>query len=173
MNFFEGAEHSWIEFAEALFLLALILYTIRKLIAGFANPDETFLINAVVVGLLFLMLGRELSYGKYHGVEHGVRTTLRILSFVAVLGFWVWSAYFARHGMRSAVSSAIRRVNGERYLIATMIILFIVSQIIDKDLFYVIRPPEIAQAAEESIEAIAYLLLSWILVRLNVKSSNQ
>lgn len=174
LDFFTGGERSWIEYVHALLLLAMILYSVRKLVADYFNLNETFLINAAVAGLLFLVLGRELSYGKYHGIDdRSVRSILRVLSFIAVFGFLTWSAVFAKLRIKSAATAAIRRIRGEWFLIATTAVLLVVSQIVDKDIFYVIRPPEIAQLAEESLETLAYILLIWILVRLNANHSNR
>jgi len=174
LDFFTGGERSWIEYVHVLLLLAMILYSVRKLVADHSNLNETFLINAAVAGLLFLVLGRELSYGKYHGIDdRSVRSILRILSFIAVFGFLTWSAIFAKLRIKSAVTAAIRRIRGEWFLIATTVILLVVSQVVDKDIFYVIRPAELAQFAEESLETLAYILLIWILVRLNANHSNR
>lgn len=170
LDFFRGGERSWIEYAQALLLLAMFLYSVRKLVADYSNLNETFLINAAFAGLLFLMLGRELSYGKYHGIDdRSVRSTLRILSIIAVFGLWTWSAFFTRLKIRLAASAAIGRVRGEWFLIVTTVVLLVMSQIVDKDFFYVIRPPEIAQMIEESLETVAFFMLIWVMVRLNKK----
>jgi len=172
LDFFAGGERSWIEYAQALLLLAMLIFTVRKLAADFSSLNETFLINAAVAGFLFLMLGRELSYGKYHGIDdRSVRSIMRIASFIAVLGFWTWSAFFTRLKIRLAASAAIRRVRGEWFLLATTAVLFVVSQIVDKDFFYEIGPPY-SQVAEEGLEALAYILLIWALLRLNDNRSS-
>jgi hypothetical protein len=173
IDFFTGGEKSWIEYVHVLLLLVMILYAARKLVADYLSLHETFLINTVVAGLLFLVLGRELSYGKYHGIDdRGLRTILRVLSFAAVIGLWVWAALFARAKIRSAASAGIRRVRGEWVLIALTGVVLVISQLVDKDIFYVIRPAEIAQLIEECLETLAYILLIWILVRLNDNQSN-
>jgi hypothetical protein len=173
LEFFRGGERSWIEYAQVLLLLAMLFYSVRKLVADYSNLNETFLINAAFAGLLFLMLGRELSYGKYHGIDdRSVRSIMRIASFIAVFGFWIWSALFTRLKLRLAASAAIRRVRGEWFLLATTAVLFVVSQIVDKDFFYEIGPPY-SQVAEEGLETLAYIVLIWVLLRLNGNRSSR
>lgn len=163
MDIFTGGEHSTIEFYQAALLAACTVLTIAIMMTR--PRDGRYLLAAFFVGLLLLMLGRELSYGKYHGVPHPIRTVTRTASIIAVLMFWAAILWKMRPHLRSVFDQTRIVISKNRWLLSTILLTLVVSQMIDKDWLYVIRPPELAQALEEGLEFVAYIFLGYFLWR--------
>jgi hypothetical protein len=159
-------EHSLVEYLH-LFILACMAGAMARIaLRKHQHRDALFAMAACAFALLVVMAGREFSFGKYHGVEHSTRTLARNTVHLAALGlagyvvFRIWPVF--GDTFRQALLLLRNNYHGLLAAIAVMA----VSQIVDKDWIFAIKPPEAAVMVEEALETAAYGFLAFFLYRL-------
>jgi hypothetical protein len=165
--FFDGDEHSIVEYMQLVLLFGLWLVVLVWAWQRRHEKDAVAIILWLSAAALFLLIGREFSYGKYHGVPRGIRTVLRYGSFAIVaLGLLVllrrcWP-------MRFDVWLGLKKLAiANAGFLGIIVLVTAVSQILDKDVFFAIQPPMLAQALEESFESIVHILFGLFLWRVH------
>jgi hypothetical protein len=165
--FFDGGERSIVEYLQLVMLCGLWVLVLFGAWRRRHEPNAVTVILWLSAAALFLLIGREFSYGKYHGVSHGIRSALRYSSFAIVgLGLLMLArqCWPKRFDLWPRLKTLVVANSG---LLGVMLLVTVVSQIVDKDVFFAIQPPLLAQALEESLESFVYILFGLFLWRVH------
>ncbi len=164
---FEGDERSYIEYFQLAVLAALwasvLVWAWKRRHVG----DAVSIILWISAAALFLLLGREFSYGKYHGVPRDIRKILRYTSFALValglgrLAYHTWPHRVTLWRELKTLASS------QKSFIAFMFVVTAISQVVDKDLLFTIQPPLLAQALEEVMESVVHIVFGLFLWRVH------